>query len=200
MGLVIQYADGQTPLDEDEKEGLLIHSITTREALDELEQRNIEEAIRWTITRRKRFTQSEILTEDFMRELHRRMFGNVWKWAGDFRNTNKNIGVDKYQISIELRILLDDCRFWIEHKTYVDEEIAIRFKHRIVSIHCFSNGNGRHSRLMGDVIMEKIFRQDVFTWGGRTLVENGDIRTNYLSALRMADKGDFSSLIKFARS
>jgi Fic-DOC domain mobile mystery protein B len=200
MGLVIQYADGQTPLDEDEKEGLLVHSITTREALDELEQRNIEEAIRWTITRRKRFTQSEILTEDFMRALHRRMFGNVWMWAGDFRNTNKNIGVDKYQIGIELRILLDDCRFWIEHKTYADEEIAIRFKHRIVSIHCFSNGNGRHSRLMGDVIIEKIFRQDVFTWGGRNLVENGDIRTNYLSALRNADKGDFFSLIKFARS
>lgn len=166
MGLDLQYEDGQTPLDEDEKDGLLISSVTTRGELDEVEQRNIEEAIRWTIERRKRFTTNEILTEQFIKELHQRMISSVWKWAGTFRNSNKNIGVDKYQISTELRKLLDDCKFWIENRMFSEDEIAIRFKHRIVSIHCFANGNGRHSRLMGDIITEKIFGNEVFTWGG----------------------------------
>ena len=97
MGLDYLYIDGQTPLDEDEKEGLLLPTVGTRGELDEVEQRNIEEAIRWTIRRRKAFTHQEILTEKFIRTLHYKMFHNVWKWAGNFRNTNKNIGVDKYQ-------------------------------------------------------------------------------------------------------
>jgi len=156
MGLIqIQYEEGQTPLDEDEKDGLLIPSVTTRAELDEVEQRNIEEAIRWTLGRGKKFTASEMLTETFVRELHRRMLGEVWQWAGNFRQTDKNIGVDKYQVGIELRTLLDDCKYWIEKKVWGEDEIAIRFKHRIVSIHCFANGNGRHARLMGDLIAER---------------------------------------------
>lgn len=177
----LNYEEGQTPLDEDEKDGLLIPSITTRAELDEMEQRNIEEGIRWTIERRRRFTSQEILTEAFVRELHRRMLGEVWEWAGEFRKSNKNIGVDKYQIGTELRVLLDDCKYWIDHKTYSEEEIAIRFKHRIVSIHCFANGNGRHSRLMGDIIVEKIFGKDVFSWGGGSLVQSGEFRAKYLT-------------------
>src|SRR6187402_3192656 len=132
MGLIqIQYEEGQTPLDEDEKDGLLIPSVTTRAELDEVEQRNIEEAIRWTLGRGKKFTASEMLTETFVRELHRRMLGEVWQWAGNFRQTDKNIGVDKYQVGIELRTLLDDCKYWIEKKVWGEDEIAIRFKHRI---------------------------------------------------------------------
>ncbi|WP_127133080.1 mobile mystery protein B [Pseudoflavitalea rhizosphaerae] len=187
-------------MDEDERDGLLIHSITTRGELDEVEQRNIEEAIRWTIERRKRFTQQEILTETFIRELHRRMLSGVWKWAGEFRNSNKNIGVDKYQIGIDLHMLLDDCKFWIENNTYVPDEIAVRFKHRIVSIHCFANGNGRHSRLIGDIIVSKIFNQDYFSWGSASLIQTSEFRTKYLTALREADKGSIQPLIDFARS
>jgi Fic-DOC domain mobile mystery protein B len=201
MGLNdIQYEEGQTPLDPDEKDGLLIPTVTTRAELDEIEQRNIEDAIRWTIERRKRFTAKEILAEQFINELHKRMFGEVWQWAGSFRNSNKNIGVDKYQISVDLRALLDDCRFWIQHKTFADDEIAVRFKHRIVSIHCYANGNGRHSRLMADVIIEKIFGKPVFTWGSRDLIQSGTFRTVYLSALRKADNGNIAPLIQFARS
>ena len=112
MGLEnLQYEEGQTPLDPDEKDGLLIPTVSTRGELDEVEQRNIEEAIRWTLERRKRFTIEEVLSEQFVMELHKRMYGEVWEWAGHFRNTNKNIGVDKYQIGIELRALLDDCRY-----------------------------------------------------------------------------------------
>lgn len=200
MGLEIQYQEGQTPLDEDEKEGLLIPSVTTRGELDEVEQRNIEDALRWTIERRKKFTPGEILTENFIRQLHARMLGNVWHWAGTFRNSNKNLGVDKYQIATATRSLLDDCKYWIENKTFSEDEIAIRFKHRIVSIHCFANGNGRHSRLIADVIIEKIFNREVFTWGGKDLVQRSEFRALYLNALRMADRGNYEPLIQFSRS
>lgn len=198
MGLELDYDDGQTPLDEDEKEGLLIPTIATRGELDEFEQQNIEKAIMWTIGRKLK--TKAILTEDFVTALHKRMYGDVWAWAGAFRKTNKNIGVDKWQIPTDLRNLLHDAVYWVENRTYPADEIAIRFKHRIVSIHCFANGNGRHSRLMADVIFEKIFGLPVFTWGAANLVKCGDPRKGYLKALKAADNGDFELLIKFARS
>lgn len=200
MGLEIEYEDGQTPLDEDEKDGLLNPAITTRGELDELEQRNIEEAVRWTIERRKRFTAAEILSEAFICDLHKRMLSGVWQWAGSFRNSNKNIGVDKYQVAIELRTLIDDCKYWVENDTYNPDEIALRFKHRIVSIHCFANGNGRHSRLIADIIIEKICGGEVFAWGGNNPLSAGEFRAKYLTALRAADKGNYELLIEFARS
>lgn len=200
MGLDIDYIDGQTPLDEEEREGLLIPSITTKGELDQAEQRNIEEAILWITQRRKRFTTTEILTEQFICELHRRMFSGVWRWAGSFRNSEKNIGVLPYRISTELRTLLDDCLYWVEHETYSSDEIAIRFKHRIVVIHCFANGNGRHSRLIADVIIEKIFGKEVFSWGGNHLGKSGNFRAKYLVNLRLADKNNYNELIHFARS
>jgi Fic-DOC domain mobile mystery protein B len=199
MGLIeIQYEEGQTPLDEEEKEGLLIPSVTTHGELNEVEQRNIEEAFRWTIERRRRFTGEEVLSEAFIKQLHRRMLGNVWKWAGDFRRTNKNIGVDKYQIGLALRQLFDDCALWMEHETFDKDEIAVRFKHRIVSIHCFPNGNGRHSRLMGDIIASKLLGCEYFTWGGQDPAAG--LRVTYLGALRAADAGDYTKLKAFARS
>lgn len=198
MGLDLEYLDGQTPLDEDEKEGLSIKSIATRGELDEFEQQNIEQAIEWTL--RRSFKAEAIFTEEFIRGVHKRMYAGVWRWAGDFRRTNKNIGVDKWQIPTELRYLLDDAKFWLANNTYDAEEIAVRFKHRIVSIHCFANGNGRHSRLMADIIIEKIFKQPVFTWGAANLVKQGDTRTAYLKAIRAADAGDIKPLIRFSRS
>lgn len=197
MGLELEYFGGQTPLDEDEKDGLLIPTVMTKGELDEFEQQNIENAIQWTLSRS--FRAEEILTEDFVRLLHWRMFGDVWEWAGEFRRTNKNIGVDKFQIGIELRNLLDDSRFWIERTTYPEEEIAVRFSHRIVAIHCFPNGNGRHSRMIADVLVQKAFGLPVFTWGGVSLFQPGEARTAYLSALRKADEGDITSLVDFAR-
>ena len=197
MGLDLNYIAGQTPIDDDEKQGLLIPTVTVRSELDEFEQQNIENAVQWTMSRS--FAASEILTEDFVRRLHRRMFSDVWRWAGEFRRTNKNIGVDKFQIGIELRNLLDDCRYWIEHSTYPEDEIAVRFSHRIVAIHCFPNGNGRHSRLIADVLVEKALARPVFTWGSVTLIQQGVARSSYLESLRSADRGDVAPLIAFAR-
>lgn len=198
MGLNLEYLPGQTPLDEDEIEGLLIPTIATREELDEFEQQNIEQAIEWTLKRS--FKTLQILTEDFMREVHRRMYEDVWAWAGEFRKTDKNLGIDKWKIGPELKYLLNDTTYWIENNTYPPDEIAVRFKHRIVSIHCFPNGNGRHSRLMADIIIEKIFKQSVFTWGAANLVQQNDSRSEYLKAVKAADKGDIAPLLVFARA
>jgi Fic-DOC domain mobile mystery protein B len=198
VGLEIEYIGGQTPLYEDEKLGLLIPTITTRGELDEFEQQNIEAAIQWTLF--TAFALEKVLSEGFIRNLHERMFGNVWRWAGEFRQTNKNIGTDKFLIGIELRKLIDDCGFWINNRIYPPDEIAVRFKHRLVSIHCFPNGNGRHARLAADVLVEKVLGQPVFTWGSRTLLHAGAARTSYITALRIADHGDLNPLILFARS
>jgi len=198
MGLALDYIDGQTPLDDEEKEGLLIPAIATRGELDEFEQQNIEQAVQWTLGRS--FKPEMIFTEDFIRTVHKRMYENVWAWAGEFRHTNKNMGVDRYQIRTELKYLLDDAQFWHENKTYPPDEMALRFKHRLVSIHCFSNGNGRHSRLMADIIIEKIYKLPVFTWGAASLSSEGDARAAYLRAVKKADQGDCSLLLAFARS
>jgi Fic-DOC domain mobile mystery protein B len=190
MGLELEYNDGQTPLDEEEKDGLLIPTIATRGELDEFEQQNIEQAIQWTMSRS--FKAETVFTEEFTRMIHKRMYSDVWAWAGEFRKTNKNLGIDKWQIPTELRCLLDDARYWHENNVYSPDEIAVRFKHRIVSIHCFPNGNGRHSRLMADIIIEKIYKKPVFTWGAS--------RAAYLNAVKAADQGDYSLLLVFARS
>ncbi|HCS21446.1 MAG TPA: mobile mystery protein B [Bacteroidetes bacterium] len=198
MGLDFELADGQTPLTEEEKDGLLISSITTHGELDEFEQLNIEKAIQWSLSRK--FKKDEILTEAFIKLVHKKMYAEVWAWAGEFRRTNKNIGVDMHQVPIQLRLLLDDCEYWIEKGIYPPDEIAVRFKHRIVSIHCFSNGNGRHSRMMGDLIIEKIFERPVFTWGATiSLKQDGGARREYLAAVKSADKNDFKPLMEFAR-
>lgn len=198
MGLIITYYEGQTPIDDDEKQGLLIPTVGTRSELDEFEQLNIEDAIQWML--KSSFDPDIVLTEKFILNVHKRMFGNVWRWAGRFRKSNKNIGVDKWQIPVELKILCDDCQFWIKNTVYEPDELAIRFKHRLVKIHCFSNGNGRHSRLMGDIIIHKIFNQPLFTWGINDLTHQSTIRSKYLSAIREADNGNYAQLLAFARS
>jgi Fic-DOC domain mobile mystery protein B len=198
MGLDLDYIDGQTPIEEEEKEDLIIKTISTRGELDEFEQQNIEKAIEWTL--KKKFRLDKILQEKFILEVHKQMFSNVWKWAGKFRKTNKNIGVDKFQISTEVKYLLDNCKYWIENKTYDEDEITIRFKHRLVQIHLFPNGNGRHSRLLADILISHGFGEPIFTWSVIDLTKKGIARTKYLSAIYEADKGNFKPLLEFARS
>ncbi len=198
MGLELEYIKGQTPIDEEEKEGLKIKTISTREELDEFEQLNIEKAVEWSLKRKHSY--EKILTVDFIKEVHKKMFSEVWEWAGTLRKTNKNIGVDKYYIEQELRVLLDDCKFWIENKTYCEDEIAIRFKHRMVKIHPFPNGNGRHSRLCADILISHALNKPVFTWGGKRLTDQNETRTRYLDTIYQADREQIDPLIAFARS
>ncbi len=198
MGLSLRYTKGQTPLDEEEKEGLKVKSITTQKELDEFEQLNIEKAVEWTI--HTNFKPEKILTEKFVKDLHKKMYGDVWKWAGTFRKSEKNIGVKWTHIGMELKNLIDDTKYWVENKTYSPKEISIRFKHRIVSIHCFPNGNGRHSRMMADIIMESIFGQEIFTWHKTNMVKPDEIRDLYITSLKKADNGDIKPLIEFAEN
>ena len=111
------------------------------------------------------------------------------------------MGVDRHQIPIALRALINDCMYWIKHDTWPAEEIALRFKHRIVQIHCFANGNGGHSRLMGDMIIDHVFGAPVFTWGSRTnLTKAGTGRDLYIRAVKAAGGGDLNPLAIFSRS
>lgn len=196
MELEMNYEAGQTPIDEDERQGLKIKSISTMGELDIFEQQNIEDAMEWLYG--KSFKLEKILDVDFMLRIHYRMFKDVWKWAGQFRKSNKNIGVPFYEIRQHLQTLVDDCKFWIANKSYLPEEIAIRFKHRLVSIHLFPNGNGRHSRLMADILIHTLDENQVFTWGSATL-KHGEDRIAYIKALKAADNGNLQPLIQFSK-
>jgi len=197
MGLEMEYINDQTPLDEDEKEGLLIATITTRSDLDQFEQLNIEKAVAWTIHRN--FNKNSLFTEDFIKALHTRMFSEVWEWAGSYRRSNKNIGVDWIKIGVELKLLIDDAVYWIDNKTFDPDEIAIRFKHRLVKIHCFPNGNGRHSRMMADIIISSVYDEEVFSWKLSNMVKPDETRKEYIRAIKLADKGEIQALLQFAR-
>lgn len=199
MGLEIKYEKGQTPLREEEMEGLLIPTITTREELDEFEQLNIQKAFEWYLIGRK-FKAEQILTVDFILGVHKRMLGDVWAWAGQTRKSEKSIGIKWHQIHVRLRQLIGNCKYWIANKTFSDEEISIRFKHELVAIHLFPNGNGRHSRLLGDIMMKHVFKKSTFTWGHKNLVDKSKVRDVYIKALQNGDKGDFKDLITFAQS
>ena len=186
--------DGATPLDPDEREGLRFRHITTRGELNELEQANIQNGLLWLGRRRG----GEVLDERFMRELHRRLFGEVWNWAGEFRRTEKNIGVDPLIIAVELRKLLDDARYWAVNATYAPLEAAARFHHRLVAIHLFANGNGRHARIAADTYLEKRFGHPRIDWTeGHDLLQVNRRRDAYIAALRVADGGEYGPLLTF---
>jgi len=159
---IFTTGDGNTPLSPEEQEDL-IPDLTTKEELNEWERQNILEAYAWALDPRSLNTRDPF-AEAYVREMHLRMFDQTWKRAGTYRTTEKNIGIPHYQFRETLAILLGDARYWVEHETFELDELAVRFHHRLVWIHPFANGNGRHARLMADVIVRKQGRP-VFTWG-----------------------------------
>ena len=190
------HLSGNTPLDPNELNGLIPDYITTYEELNAIEQENILEAMDWAYRTR----HLDILNITFNHKLHKKMFYKVWKWAGTARKTDKNIGVHWTQIPAQLNDAFENTKYWIEKNIYHWDELAARFHHKLVSIHVFPNGNGRHARLMTDVLL-KINDQKIFTWGAKNnQIPNdveGKVRNSYLSALKEADSGSFSKLIKF---
>jgi Fic-DOC domain mobile mystery protein B len=192
---LFEEPDDATPLAPEEKEGLIPAHIAYRWELNEAEQENIARGQDWALARRRR----EILDEKFIKDLHRHMLGDVWRWAGTFRTGLKNLGVPPYQIPVDLRQLLDDARYWREHKSYPPDELATRFHHRLVSIHPFPNGNGRHARLMADLLVTGL-GSERFSWGRANLQAAGDVRRRYIAALQAADNHDVDPLLAFARS
>ena len=190
-------ADGQTPLDPDEAAALLRPAVTTRGELDIVEQENIARGIRWAFGRARR--PGDVLSESFLRDLHRRMFGNVWGWAGMYRTTARNIGVDAWLIQQTIGELLGDARYWVEHETFQPDELCVRLHHRLVAAHPFPNGNGRHARLAADVLAETLGGSR-FEWGRGLRLDAKGMRDRYITALRAADAGSVDDLIAFARA
>ncbi len=184
-----------TPLAAEERDGLRQNWITYRHELNDAEQRNIALGAAWAFRSRR----TDVLTEAFVRDLHRRMFGQVWDWAGSYRRTARNLGVDAWRIPMDVAAILDDTRYWRDHDTHGLDEIAVRLHHRLVSIHPFPNGNGRHTRMMSDLLIVRSGGER-FSWGRSDLLQPGDGRTAYIDALRAADRHDMAPLLVFARS
>ena len=189
-----QPDDAATPLTPEEILDLTPSHIAYRSELNAAEQENIERAQTWALTRRR-----DLLSEKFARELHRHMLGDVWRWAGKFRTSERNIGIAHWEIPVALRILMDDTKAWIEYKTYPPDEIAVRFHHRLVQIHAFPNGNGRHARLMADLLVMKLGGER-FSWGRESLRDPSSVRQRYIAALKSADNHDLGPLLESARS
>ena len=194
MSDLFEEPDDATPLTPEERRELIPSHITYRSELNEAEEENIARAQDWALSRRR-----DPLTERFIRDLHREMLGEVWRWAGRFRTSERNLGVVYYEIPMAVRQLLQDAKAWMEFKSYSPDEIAVRFHHRLVQIHPFANGNGRHSRLMADILVMN-FGEERFSWGSAQLRDAGDVRRRYIEALQAADNHDIGPLIKFARS
>lgn len=191
--LFVEPEDG-TPLTPEEQRDLIPAHIAFRAELNAAEQENIARGQDWALARRR-----DILTEKFIKELHRRMLGEVWRWAGRFRTTERNLGIPYFEIPVALRKLLEDTRTWIEFSAYPPDEIAVRFHHRLVQIHPFSNGNGRHSRLMADLLIMQLGGQRL-SWGSASIHKPGEVRRHYIDALKAADDHDLAALLAFARS
>lgn len=192
----LEYPEGATPIDDDELSELIPGHITLQNELNEWESLNILEAGK--ILYAESYSHTEILTFGFLLQVHELMFGKTWKWAGKTRKTMKNIGVDVSQIFGQVKYLCDDALFWIENNTYPPDEIGVRFHHRLVLIHLFPNGNGRHSRMVTDLLM-KSMKRPLFAWGNKDLYHEGNIRSAYISALKSADNNNYAPLMKFVR-
>jgi Fic-DOC domain mobile mystery protein B len=194
VGLDTHAADGATPLDPDEAEGLIPSHIATQGELNAWEATNIAEAQKWAFASKR-----DILTEQFVRELHLRMFGETWELAGKYRKSGKSVGITAHNIPVVVRELLRDVSVWLEQESYSLEEIAVRLHHRLVAIHPFVNGNGRHTRMMADLLLWNR-NQNPLSWGGAgDMAHKSQMRKAYLAALRSADNGDVRPLIQFAK-
>ncbi|MGN0738878.1 MAG: mobile mystery protein B [Treponema sp.] len=189
---IFEADDNSTPLTAEEKNGLKLKWITLRSELNEAEARNIAQAQLWLATNKKK----DVCSDTFLRNLHKKMFCDVWVWAGEYRITERNIGVAPYQIPMKLMQLFDDLNFWIDNKTYSNHEIAVRLHHKLVQIHPFPNGNGRVSRLMADLVLRKLEGKTLY-WGDTNLVDVSEVRRKYIDALRKADAGDYTDLLNF---
>jgi Fic-DOC domain mobile mystery protein B len=194
VGDLFDQPDDAKPLTPEEQRELIPAHVAYRSELNEAEQENIARAQDWALKSRR-----DLLTEKFFTDLHRQMFSDVWRWAGKFRTSERNLGIPFYEIPAALRQLLDDTKAWIEYKSYPPDEIAVRFHHRLVQIHPFPNGNGRHSRLMADLLVMRLGGER-FSWGSANLQAAGDVRGRYIGALKSADNHDIGPLLAFARS
>lgn len=191
---LVPVGDGHTELSEEDRLGLIPTYIATRGELFDAEQRNIAQALLGRPP-----TVAKLLDVKFLRDLHKAMFDQVWDWAGRYRLRKTNIGVAPNRIPTAIRTLVDDTKAWIEYGTYEPDELAVRFHHRLVAIHPFPNGNGRHDRIAADYLIRSLGREP-FGWGVGLDVDTDELRATYRIALQRADGGDIAELLAFART
>ncbi len=109
----------ETPLDPDEAAALIPTHIQTRDELNEWEGANILAAEEWAFGR----TRGHVLSIDFLKRLHARMFDEIWEWAGTFRRSEKNVGIPWEHIPEALRNLFDNAEYWLENDIFPLKEI-----------------------------------------------------------------------------
>ena len=192
---LFQEPEDATPLEPEEREGLRLTWVTTRADLNIAEQDNIDKGAAWAF----RASKPDLMSVDFVLQLHKRMFGDVWSWAGQYRRTERNIGIAPHMIGVQTSQLMGDAAYWVENGTYEPTELAVRLHHRLVYIHPFPNGNGRHARMMADLVLRRLGAPSL-SWGGGSLADLNELRRAYVDALRLADREDYDPLIAFSRS
>jgi Fic-DOC domain mobile mystery protein B len=195
---LFQEPEGATTIPPEDRAGLLQTWITDRAELNKAEAKNILDGTAWA-RRRRTPEPADLLSEEYAKALHKQMFGDVWNWAGKYRERESNIGVKPHLIATEVPTLFSDARYWLQNKTYEPDELATRVHHRLVKIHPFTNGNGRHTRMIADLLIERLGRKP-FTWGGGSLAEVSELRASYMAALKAADNHDIEPLLNFVRS
>jgi Fic-DOC domain mobile mystery protein B len=193
-----QDPDGATPLGPDEKSGLMHPHVATKAELNELENANILQGLAW-LNSLPKVTTDVVLSRDFVIELHKRMFGDTWLWAGVYRQREMNIGCDPLQVGPNLHNLIEDIKCWIEFDHYPSLEVSARIQHRLVLIHPFANGNGRHSRIFTDCIRHFSLGLPPLVWAAGNLDQQNEERKNYIRGLQQADAGDYEPFIEYLR-
>lgn len=190
-----EHTPGATPISPDAKKDL-IPDLHTQEELNMWEAANIANAQKlW----RRRSQRQFILNIKTLLRLHKSMFDVTWRWAGKFRSTELTLGIDWRQVQVATHDLCANVEWQIENEVYPADELAIRFHHRLVFIHPFQNGNGRHSRLATDLLLERM-KCKRFSWRSTSLIAQSRVRDEYIAALKEADNGHFELLLQFARS
>jgi Fic-DOC domain mobile mystery protein B len=200
---LFEEPEGATPIEPGDAEGLIPTWLATRADLNATENENIAKAMAWIASGAGPRTVAAWMTDESMRALHQRMFGDVWKWAGTYRRSDTNLGSHWPLVPAQVRDLTADVIVQTADPArlpWPPDELAVRFHHRLVVIHPFPNGNGRHARLAADVLVAAL-GEPVFTWGAQDLGEKAAARASYLAALRLADESaDVGPLVAFARS
>jgi len=203
MALIDEPVPGETPLTSEDLRGLKLPFVRTRAQLSAVEAPNIVSGKQWAL-KSTRSRVPDMLTVEYLLELHRRMFGDVWEWAGEIRSTElQNVfAASVPDIRPQLSNLYEDAvEYWLKDERMTADEFALRFHHRVVKIHPFRNGNGRHARLIADVLLSKHFSAAPFTWGGDAQLGTGDRhRQTYLEGLEAADRGDHGPLMRLCRA
>lgn len=190
MALIGEIIAGRTSLTVQDLQGLKLPFVKTRAQLSAVEGPNIVSGKQATLTSRKSRVPN-MLSVEYLRELHSRMFNDVWDWAAQIPSTElqNEFAASVPGIRPQLSILYADAiEYWLNDKRMTPEEFAVRVHHRVVKIHPFRNGNGRHSRLLADLLLSENFGLETFTWGGSAQLGAGDLyRQPYLEGLKAAD-------------